>query len=272
MIFGPGYIGNKFAARLPGCILTRVDITDRPAVRKALLENSPSAVINCAAKTGRPSIDWCEDHKSETIASNVLGPLVLATECLDKAVPFAHVGSGCVYAGDKGGAGYDEEDEPNFTGNTYTRSKILSERALRELPVLQLRLRMPVDGVPGPRNLITKLVQYRRVIDAPNSISVIDHFIDAGLELIGRGRTGIYNLTNPGAIALSRILEMYREIVDPSLSYEVVSPEKLASGLKANRTNCTLSTRKVEGEGIVMPPIEGAVRKTLLEYKRNLAS
>lgn len=271
LIFGGGYVGSRFAARLPGSQTAKADITDRQAVRKALHEQRPTVVINCAGRTGTPNIDWCEDHVAETLASNTLGPLVLATECLDRQVPFAHVGTGCVYTGDNGGAGYRETDAPTFDGNVYTRSKILSEQALREFPVLQLRLRLPVDAVPGPRNLITKLAKFRRVVDVRNSISVLDDFVSAGIALLEKRCTGIFNVTNPGSISPAGILKLYREIVDPGLTYEVVRPEQLAA-LRTGRSQCTLNTDKLKAQGVVLAPIEDAVRKALHVYKGLLAT
>ena len=44
-------------------------------------EVTPDVVINCAGKTGRPNVDWCEDHKEETVRANVTGPLILLDEC-----------------------------------------------------------------------------------------------------------------------------------------------------------------------------------------------
>jgi len=272
LIFGNGWIGNKFAARLPGSAVTATDITDRQAVRRILADHAPSAVLNCAGKTGRPNIDWCEEHKLETLASNTIGPPVLARECLDRGVFFAHVGSGCVYDGDNGGAGYGEDDPPNFFGSYYSRTKLWSEQALRELPVLLLRLRMPIDGMPGPRNLITKLAGYGKVISIPNSVSVLDDFLPAAIELVRRRRTGIYNLTNPGAIVHPRILELYREIVDPSLVFETISMENLGGRVKTGRSNCVLSTVKIEREGIRLRPVEEAVRSAMVEYRKHAAA
>jgi dTDP-4-dehydrorhamnose reductase len=39
-------------------------------------EVKPDVVINAAGKTGKPNVDWCEDHKEETLRSNDTGPLV----------------------------------------------------------------------------------------------------------------------------------------------------------------------------------------------------
>lgn len=269
LIFGNGYVGNRFAARLPGSVIASADISDRQSVRKALQEQRPGAVVNCAGKTGTPNIDWCEDHIPETMAANAMGPVVVALECLDRKLPFLHVGTGCVYTGDNGGAGYRESDEPNFRGNVYTRSKILSEQALRELPVLQLRLRLPVDSLPGPRNLISKLVKYRKVIPATNSISVLDDFISAGIALLSKGCTGIFNGTNPGAISLAGILDLYREIVDPAMTYDVVRPDQLPA-LRTGRAECTLNTDKMAAQGVTLPPIQDALRTALRLYKARL--
>lgn len=267
LVFGNGWVGNKFAERLPDAEVTAVDITDRQAVRAELARRSPAVAINAAGKTGKPNIDWCEEHKLETLASNTTGPLVLARECLDRGVFFVHVGSGCVYDGDNGGKGYSEDDPPNYFGSFYSRTKIFSEQALRELPVLQLRLRMPIDSVPGPRNLITKLVGYRKVISIPNSVSVLDDFFAASLELIRRRRTGVYNMTNPGAIVHPQILTLYREIVDPAYSFEILG--ELGGRVKTGRSNCLLSTAKLDAEGLRMRPVEEAVRATLVQYRFN---
>jgi dTDP-4-dehydrorhamnose reductase len=270
LIFGNGYIGNKFKGRLPNAVISSVDITNSEAVNAALAEHKPDVVINCAGKTGRPNVDWCEEHKDETFASNVLGPLVLARECKKQGKFLAHIGSGCVYEGDNNGKGFAEDDPANFFGSFYSRTKLLSEQMLKEFPVLQLRLRMPLDSMPGPRNFVTKITKYPKVISVPNSISVIDDFLSAAIELINRRKTGIYNLTNPGAIEHKEILEMYKEIVDPSFSYTLMPLKELEGITKARRSNCVLNTEKLAAEGISLMPIKDAVRKALKEYKKNI--
>ena len=37
----------------------------------------PTHIVNCAGLTGRPNVDWCEDHKDEVIRVNVVGTLAL---------------------------------------------------------------------------------------------------------------------------------------------------------------------------------------------------
>jgi hypothetical protein len=37
-------------------------------------------------QTGRPNVDWCEDHKAETIRTNVIGTLNLADLCCERGI------------------------------------------------------------------------------------------------------------------------------------------------------------------------------------------
>jgi len=299
LIFGAGYVAGRFAddfsrpslKEKADCLIVKADIADPVQVDKAIADFKPSIVINCAGKTGRPNIDWCEDqsfdrskgqswidsNRGQTWRSNVLGPQILAERCAKAGVFLAHVGSGCVYEGDNKGKGFSEDDEPNFFGSFYSRTKILSEKSLSMMSekdgadVLQLRLRMPFDSMPGPRNFITKITGYKQVISIPNSISVMDDFVKASSALIAMRATGIYNVVNPGPITHAQILDLYREIVDPSFKYELISLDELHSMTAAKRSNCVLSTRKLEVKlreaGIVMPKVSDAVRGALVKYK-----
>jgi 3,5-epimerase/4-reductase len=268
LIFGNGYIGNKFTGYLNDAVIAPTDIGNEREVREAIEKYKPEIVLNCAGKTGKPNIDWCEEHKVETVYSNVIGPLVLVKVCQEKGLYLVHVGSGCVYAGDNSGVGYSESDSPNFWGSFYSRTKIWSETVLSEFDhVLQLRLRMPIDSVPGPRNLINKLVSYRKVIDIPNSMSVLDDFLVGACFLMEHGKTGIYNMTNPGAMCHPEILDLYREIVDNTFTYTTISLDELSRVVKAPRSNCVLSTYKIERDGVPMRPLQDAVRQTLELYR-----
>lgn len=271
LIFGNGYLGNKFLAALDDeAVMSKTDICDEQAVRAEIRKNSPDTVLNCAGKTGKPNVDWCEDHKLETMRSNILGPLNLCRVCLEENVFMAHVGSGCVYEGDNGGKGFSEDDAPNFFGSYYSRTKFVSEQALKDFPVLQLRLRMPLDSEPSARNLVTKLAGYSKIIDIPNSISALDEFVPASITLMQRKKTGIYNITNPGAILHSEILGMYKEIVDPNHAFQLIPLTTLYTMTKAKRSNCVLSTKKIEAEGIKLKPVKQAVRENIIAYKKNL--
>lgn len=271
LLFGSrGYLGEQFKLAFPGILTPSADIADAKAVAQILDQEKPDVVINCAGKTGRPNVDWCEDHKEETVHSNVTGALVLAEECLKRGVFLAHLSSGCIYTGDNGGKGFSETDPPNFDGSFYSRTKAWSDRILSEFPVLILRIRMPFDGSPNDRNLIMKLRKYPRVLDEANSLTYLPEFTAAAKLLIEKKSTGIFNVVNDGAISPYRIMELYREIVDPSHKFERLTAEHLGEVVKAGRSNCVLSTAKARSAGVILSPAEDVVRVALQSLKTSL--
>jgi len=179
--------------------------------------------------------------------------------------------SGCIYEGDNGGKGFTEEDDPNFTSSFYSKSKAWADQMLREFSnqVLVLRLRMLFDGTSEERNLITKIAHYDKVLDVQNSITYLPEFIEATKKLIDNEKTGLYNIVNPGTISPFQIMEMYKEIVDPSKEFEAITNEELLKIAKAPRSNCVLNTDKLKGEGIELRPVEDVVKAALEEIASN---
>lgn len=267
LIFGNGWLGNKLAKALGGRISFE-DITRCDRVIEALYGGNPTVVVNAAGKTGRPNVDSCESDPAGTMAVNVAGPIILARECVARGIFLVHLGSGCIYNGWK--KDYREEDPPNFFGSVYSRSKILAEEALKGLNALQLRLRMPFEGEPGPRNLITKLSKYPRVINIPNSLTYIPDFIDIARQLIERRAVGVWNVVNAGTLTHPEILERYRALVDPGLKFEEMSLEELSKVTTAGRSNCVLSTEKLKAAGIKVRPVKEAMEEALTRYKEAL--
>jgi len=77
LVYGrTGWIGGKI-----GKLLTEqghewsygsARLEDRRAVIDDIERMKCTHIINAAGVTGRPNVDWCEDHKIETIRSNVI--------------------------------------------------------------------------------------------------------------------------------------------------------------------------------------------------------
>jgi dTDP-4-dehydrorhamnose reductase len=272
IIFGKGFLGTKLEEYLDYRAIDRseADSTDVSQIERVLDIERPDVVINSVGKTGRPNIDWCESHREETVLSNICAAVNIASECSKRNIYFVHVGSGCIYLGDNNGQGYTEDDEPNFYGpQFYAKTKILSEKILKEFPSLILRIRMPIDNLPHERNLIDKLKNYTKLIDTQNSMTTVPHLLEATKELIEKRRIGIYNMVNPGTISPFEVMQMYREIINPSSSFERFSVEELDKITKGKRSNCYLNTDKLRNEGIILPEIHEAVRVCLVDYKRH---
>lgn len=260
-----GFLGTHLQEMYPHANTPSLDIADTQAVQKILDELKPDVLINAAGKTGRPNIDWCEDHKEETVHSNVTGPLVLLEECMKRNVYFVHFSSGCIFSGDNNGQGFSEQDAPNYDGSFYSRSKIWADAVLQEFPVLIIRPRMPFDASANERSLISKLKKYSRVLDEPNSMTYVPDMMHAINQLIEKRATGIVHMVNNGVISPYRIIELYKEIVDPTHTFERIDAEHLREVTKAGRSNCILGSERLQKEGIPMRPIEDAVREVLTQ-------
>jgi len=274
LIFGRGgWLAKRFNEFFKNSEISDVDITDLKAVRRELGKKEPDVIINAAGRTGRPNIDWCEEHKKETATSNIVGPLILSEACREQSIYWVHLGSGCIFQGNgSNGEGFKEDDEPN-SSSFYSWTKYWGDSVSKNSPVLILRLRMPVDNRPHSRNLIDKLAGYGYVIDSQNSITIVPDFLEVAKQLIEKRRLGIYHVVNPGTISPAEITELYKKEVNPKRKkFMVISNEQLY-GLtlaKARRSNCTLNTDKLQREGIKLKPIKERIVELLREYKVNL--
>ena len=270
LIFGKGYLGNKFAQYFKDSVISDQRINSSSDAEKEITKHNPEVVINCIGRTGTPNVDWCEDHKIETMKGNVTVPLMILEACQSTGKYMVHIGSGCIYNGDNGGKGWTEEDEPNFFGSFYSRTKIYSEKMLKEFPVLQLRIRIPMDDIPHSKNIIDKIIKFEKVIDVDNSITYLPDLMKISEQLIKLRKTGVYNAVNKGPLRYPYLLDKYKELVDPNKTYETFSLEDLHSEVKAKRSNCVLSVSKLEKAGIKVRPIQEAVVDCLKKYRINL--
>lgn len=271
LVFGAGFIGKRVSEEF-GYELSKTDVLDKYSLKQTLEDIKPDVVINAIGKTGRPNIDWCEMHKEETFMSNVVAAATLGIACFEKEIYFVHFGSGGIYTGKNKEKGYNEEDEPNFYEQTHAKTKIIAEKILKEFPCLQLRINMPLDDRPHEKNLINKLKSYKKIADVKNSITIVPDMLNALKLLIEKRKVGIYNLTNPGLISLVEIMEMYKEIVDPTHEFEIISNEELNKLLLKRKADGILDVSKIYREGIIMRNIHDAVKSCMIDYKKHLIS
>lgn len=269
VIFGPGYIGQMFANALPDAVLSTVDISDAEAVREVLDTYQPEAVLNCAGKTGKPNVDWCEANKVPTFRSNTIGPLILADACAERGIHLTHLASGCVYYGESPDPkGWKEDDFANPSA-FYSRTKYATDLILSQMPNIAIaRLRMPIDSTPGGRNLITKLAAYPKIIDVENSVSVVDDLIAAIKVIIEKKAEGVFHVVNEGTMKHRDLIALYNEIVDPTHTNEWIPNDDLVTlGLATKgRSNCILQNTRLKELGVEMRPISIALRDCMEKY------
>lgn len=271
LIFGNGYVGNRCKdAWGEEAVLSTVRVNTKDDALQEIKKHQPDVVLNAAGVTGRPNVDWCDDHQMETIRGNTIVPLLIAEAAQDAGVYLLHVGSGCIFYGDAPHA--DKAWREGDFGNplpTYSRTKWAADLCLSTLPNVGIaRIRMPIDHVPGERNLIDKLAKYPKIIDVQNSVTIIDDMVDVLHQLLEKRAEGIFHVTNPGIMKHRDLMALYVELVDPTHTNEWISNEDLVKqGLATKgRSNNFLDSSNLIDLGITMRPIDEALRDTVEKY------
>ncbi|KAE8725403.1 Trifunctional UDP-glucose 4,6-dehydratase/UDP-4-keto-6-deoxy-D-glucose 3,5-epimerase/UDP-4-keto-L-rhamnose-reductase RHM1 [Hibiscus syriacus] len=229
----------------------------------------PTHVFNAANVIGKPNVDWCETHKAETIRTNVVGTLTLADVCREHGLLMINYATGCIFEYDAAhplgsGIGFKEEDKPNFSGSFYSKTKAMVEDLLREFDnVCTLRGRMPISSdLSRPGNFIAKITKHEKVIDIPNSMTVVDELLPISIEMAKRNLRGIWNFTNPGVVSHNEILQLYKAYIDPTFNWVNFTLEEQAKVVVAERSNNELDASKLKAE---FPEIL-SIKDSLIKY------
>lgn len=145
-----------------------------------------------------------------------------------------------------GGKGYTEEERANYHGSYYGHTKGMLEEMLREYDqTCVLRLRMPVGDDLHPRNFVTKILHYAKVVNVPNSMTVLPELLPLSIVMAERRLVGIYNFCNPGSISHNEVLQLYCKHVDPTFTWTNFTVAEQALVLKGGRSNNTLDHTKL---------------------------
>jgi dTDP-4-dehydrorhamnose reductase len=284
LLGGSGYVGQAYQALLshrdiPYRNIRRADLdyTSASTLAQALRRERPEFLINAAGFTGKPNVDACELHKHECLFGNAVLPGRIADACAEAGVPWGHVSSGCIYSGARpDGRGFTEIDPPNFTFrfdncSFYSGSKGLGEEVLAGKPNVYIwRLRIPFNEVDGPRNYLSKLMRYDRLLEATNSISQIGEFCAATLACWEkRVPFGIYNVTNPGRVTTHEVVDLIRQsgVSRKEFAFFKDEDEFMHTAAKTPRSNCVMDSSKLAATGIAMTEVHEAIRKALRHWR-----
>ncbi len=115
------YASHAFT--LPGCSITKLDITDHNAVKETVNDLAPDIIVHAAA-VSKP--DTCEKHPETAKNINLNGTKYLAEAAHTIGARIAYVSTDMVFDGNQGM--YTEADPPNPL-NYYGQTKLDAERA-----------------------------------------------------------------------------------------------------------------------------------------------
>jgi dTDP-4-dehydrorhamnose reductase len=285
LLGGSGYVGRAYQLWLgrqgrPFKIIRRaeLDYTQTDKLLAALRADRPEFLINAAGYTGKPTVDACEEHKAECLFANAVLPGLIAEACAEAGVPWGHVSSGCIFASERaGGGGFRETDKPNFTFRDpqcsfYSGTKAIGEEVLAGRPNVYIwRMRMPFDRFDNPRNYLSKLMRYDRLLDARNSLTDLQDFAEATLACWQkRVPFGIYNVTNPGAITTREVVELIQEsgVCRKEFKFFANEMEFMRLAAKTPRSNCVLDSTKLAATGIALAEVRDAIARDLRRWQK----
>ena len=281
---GSGYVGNALLAELGRRELdyaslsrAQVDYTRVDSLIDYLREIKPQFLINCAGYTGKPNVDACEFDKANCLAGNAALPGIIRIACEDLKIPWGHVSSGCIFAGRRSdGRGFIEEDPPNFSFRQnncsfYSGTKALGEEVLAGAENLYVwRLRIPFSHIDSPRNYLSKVMTYSRLLDAENSLSNLPEFVSAAIDCFERTVPyGIYNLTNPGSVTTRDVVNSIVQsgVCEKQFRFFKDQLEFMSKAVNAPRSNCVLDSSKAIRAGLSLSPVTTSIEDALRNWQ-----
>lgn len=207
---GAGTLGRAFAIicekrGIDYNLLTRadLDIADPVAVAKAIDSFKPWGIVNAA---GYVRVDDAEGETDKCRRDNVDGPSNLAYECARRNLPLVTFSSDLVFDGLQRSA-YVESDR---TGplNVYGQSKADAETAVLGSHPAALVIRTscffgPWDQFCFPYSVLNTIASgrvFRAATDQFISPTYVPDLVNATLDLLMDGETGLWHLANLGSL------------------------------------------------------------------------
>lgn len=207
---GAGTLGRAFAIicekrGIDYNLLTRadLDIADPAAVANAIDSYEPWGIVNAA---GYVRVDDAEGETGKCRRDNVDGPSNLAYECARHDLPLVTFSSDLVFDGLKRSA-YVESDRTSPL-NVYGHSKAEAETVVLKAHPAALVIRTscffgPWDQFCFPYSVLKTLAAgrvFRAATDQVISPTYVPDLVNATLDLLMDGETGIWHLANSGSL------------------------------------------------------------------------
>jgi dTDP-4-dehydrorhamnose reductase len=186
-----------------------LDITDAAAVRAAVREARPAAIVNCAAWT---DVDGAETAEAQATAVNGTGAGHLAQAAAETDALLIHVSSDYVFDG-RAREPYGEDAQTGPQG-AYGRSKLAGEQAVAAARGRSAIVRSAWLFGPHGKNFVDTM---RRLGAEREEIAVVDdqvgcptytgHLAPALTEVAERGLTGVLHLAAAGRCSWFELAE-----------------------------------------------------------------
>jgi 3,5-epimerase/4-reductase len=290
--------GDDYAAVLvevrrvkPARVISMLGRTSAPALEIKSLVDTARSTIDFLEQPGNLRMN---------VRDNLMAPLVMERVCRETNTHFTYLGTGCIFThgqapttpsptnikaaatcdGQAAAAACDnstdiskagdvahhyEGDAPTFFGSSYSTVKGMADVWMHHSPhTLNVRIRMPItSGKTDGKNFLAKLIAYSKtqIHSTLNSMTVLDDLLPVLVRYIKSGRVGTMHLANPGPMTHNQILELYKHIVEPTLTWRNADAKEMETMLLAKRSSCVLDTAKLSSEFPHVPTLADSLRR-----------
>jgi nucleoside-diphosphate-sugar epimerase len=153
---------------------------------------SKQIIINALAKT---DTRWTEERSNfkELWTTNVVFVQLLSEYCLATNKKLIHISTGDLYGNDHDWQNNTENKRELDLNTDYRLSKYASERVCNK-DTLILRIRLPFDDRPHPKNLLMKLPKFTSFYNLTTGYTYLPDLIASSEKLVNAGETGTFNV------------------------------------------------------------------------------
>jgi dTDP-4-dehydrorhamnose reductase len=267
-----GTLGRAFARicdlrGLDHCLTSRaqLEIAETASVAAALERIRPWAVINTA---GYVRVADAEREPERCFRENARGAANLALACARLGIPLVTFSSDLVFDGRLGRA-YVESDAPRPTC-VYGASKLEAEQLVSAACPAALILRTSAFFGPwDPHNFVYHTLralaageEWRAAADCKITPTYVPDLVNASLDLLIDGETGIWHLANRGAVSWGELARLVAERGG-------FHPERvILHGTDRVHTSTALDSAR----GFMLPTLDSALDRFFRESEQAWAS
>jgi dTDP-4-dehydrorhamnose reductase len=267
-----GTLGRAFARicdlrGLNNCVTSRaeLEIAEPESVAAALERIRPWAVISTA---GYVRVADAEREPERCFRENTEGAVNLALACARSAIPLVTFSSDLVFDGRLGRA-YVESDAPCPTC-VYGASKFEAERLVSAACPAALILRTSAFFGPwDPHNSVYHTLralaagdQCQAAADCTITPTYVPDLVNASLDLLIDGETGIWHLANRGAVSWGELARLVAERGG-------FDPERV---ILHGTDRVRISTALGSARGFMLPTLDSALDRFFRESEQEWAS
>ena len=193
-----------------------LDITKNDEVKKVFENETPDAVINCAAMT---NVDYCEENQDSCWEINVNAVENLAKSCEVSKSHLLHLSTDFVFDGKSGP--YIENDKPNPL-HFYAKSKLKSEEIVKKIMTNWTIARtIIIYGITDNMSRSNIVLWAKSEIGKGNTINVVndqyrsptlaEDLAKGCISIIDKSAYGLYHLSGPKTYS---ILDLVYQVAD----------------------------------------------------------